>query len=146
MNDELKKNIVNKVKNKLMKSNNNMLYEDITNLRQALDLLLSEDLSFTNVTKPTPQPSPQKSQNTQQNNTQPIRQQMPENMGDSQPMISSKITDMLNKMRAMALEGVKELADNSTSEEYIFFKKVWDMCDKAQEAKKNGEQKPSNNP
>lgn len=53
--------------------------------------------------------------------------------------------DKLNQIRRIALEGVRELADDPTSEAYIMFKKIWNMCDKASESGNNKSQEGSEN-
>lgn len=137
MNKDIKNKVVNNVKNKL--KNYNKLQEDINDINSALDLLLKEDLSFVdNNQQQRPMP-PQPEQ------PQPV-QQMPEEMEPQEnSQTSPKIDNMINKMREIALDGIRELAHNSTSDAYVFFKKVWDMADKAQEAKKEASQKMPTN-
>lgn len=139
MNKDIKNKVVNNVKNKL--KNYNKLQEDINDINSALDLLLKEDLSFVDNNQQQQRPMPP----TAPEQPQPV-QQMPEEM-DAQEnnQTSPKIDTMINKMREIALDGIRELAHNSTSDAYVFFKKVWDMADKAQEAKKEASQKiPTN--
>lgn len=46
------------------------------------------------------------------------------------------------QIRKISLKAVAQLADNPTSPEYEFFKKIWNMCDKGVE---NGQNKKHNN-
>lgn len=46
-------------------------------------------------------------------------------------------TEKINQIRALALEGIQEYADDVDSEEYDFFKKIWLMCDKVCSTKDN---------
>lgn len=74
-----------------------------------------------------------------QQQQQPVKTQMPENnpTENIEPEVSEKAIKILNTIRKMALDGIRELADNPTSELYIMLKKVWDMIDKAQNPKEN---------
>lgn len=46
------------------------------------------------------------------------------------------------QIRKISLKAVAQLADNPTSPEYEFFKKIWNMCDKGAE---NGQNKNRHN-
>ena len=37
--------------------------------------------------------------------------------------------DKINQIRMLALDGIQAYADDVDSEEYVFFKKIWFMCD-----------------
>lgn len=50
----------------------------------------------------------------------------------------SSINDEITLIRQTALKAIARLADKPTSEEYIFMKKIWNMCDKAVENKDGG--------
>ena len=52
------------------------------------------------------------------------------------------IQSKINAIRKLALEGVTALAEHPTTPEYDFFKKVWNMCDKAaQDGRQEREEK-----
>ena len=51
----------------------------------------------------------------------------------------SDTTDKINQIRALALEGIQDFAENVESEEYQFYKKVWLLCDKFCESDKSSE-------
>lgn len=142
INNNNKQEIVNNVKNKLAKYSMN---KDINDIKSALDFLISESLTFTeNGANPT---NTTNTTNTTVTNTPEINNQQTNVpiTPNVTPRIGNETKTIINQMRKMALDGVRALADNPTSEEYQFFKKVWDMTDKAQEAKKDGMQKPSAN-
>lgn len=68
--------------------------------------------------------------------SQPVKTQVPEESPEqvSHP-VSEKAIQILNSIRKMALDGIRELADNPTSDEYLSLKKIWDLTDKAQNPK-----------
>ena len=47
-------------------------------------------------------------------------------------------TDVINKIRVMALQGIAKLADQPQSPQYDCLKKVWQLLDKTVEMKKEG--------
>ena len=55
-----------------------------------------------------------------------------------EPSVSSS-DERINQIRAIALEGIQEFAEDVESEQYQFFKKVWLMCDKVYESGENTE-------
>lgn len=48
--------------------------------------------------------------------------------------------DKISQIRALALEGIQDYADDVDSEEYDFFKKIWLMCDKVCSEKENNKE------
>lgn len=53
-----------------------------------------------------------------------------------EPNVSSGIQDKINQIRQICLQTISELADNPTSNEYDLMKKIWNLCDKTLEGKK----------
>ena len=43
---------------------------------------------------------------------------------------SLDFSETVNSIRETALKGVTKFANNPSSQEYDFFKKIWNMCDK----------------
>ena len=104
-------------------------------MRETIALLsLNEDL---NLTPNRPVPNRESSMDTQM--AQNAMNPNPTEAASGGIESNGKAKELINKMRAMALDGVRELADHSDSEEYQFFKKVWDMADKAQDPKRKAE-------
>lgn len=131
MDKQLKNKIVKNVQDKLM--GHNVVNENIKEINKALDLLLKEDLSFANNYESS------NNENEAENYRQkPITMPQEEK---KETVLSPNVRLMINNIRKIALEGIRELSDNSTSDEYVFFKKVWDMADKVQETKKENIQK-----
>lgn len=60
----------------------------------------------------------------------------PDDEEDSAPN-AGIVSDKISQIRAIALEGIQEYADDVDSEEYDFFKKIWLMCDKVCSGKEN---------
>lgn len=132
MDKYLKNKIIKNVQDKLME--HNTVNENIKEINKALDLLLKEDLSFAN--------------NYESSNGSAVKPEFRQNPVEPQQeqqkpevALPPNVVSMINNIRKTALEGIRELSDNSTSDEYIFFKKVWDMADKVQEHKKENTQK-----
>ena len=50
--------------------------------------------------------------------------------------INNGIQDKINQIRQICLQTISELADNPTSNEYDLMKKIWNLCDKTLEGKK----------
>lgn len=128
----LKNKILKNVQNKLMA--HSVVNESIKEINKALDFLLKEDLSFAN--------NYETSNNVNEFNEPELEKQnseMPQK--ENKVMVSPNVKNMINSIRKISLEGIRELSDNSTSDEYVFFKKVWDMADKVQELKKENVQK-----
>jgi len=62
--------------------------------------------------------------------------------------ISGKTFQIVNKMRIMCLDGLRELANNPESPEYDLLKKIWNLCDKtvgADQKNDNGNNNNGNN-
>lgn len=129
MDKSLKNKIIKNVQNKLM--GHNMVNESIKEINKALDLLLKEDLSFAD--------NYESFNNVEEHGDKPVENNVVQKNNETQ--LSPNVKTMINNIRKIALEGIRELSDNSTSDEYVFFKKVWDMADKVQEAKKENIQK-----
>ena len=53
-----------------------------------------------------------------------------EMMGAEEEMPMNQTEDKVNQIRALALEGIQDFAEQVDSEEYQFYKKVWMLCDK----------------
>lgn len=58
---------------------------------------------------------------------EPIEGEMMEPEDDMQV---GQMEDKVNQIRALALEGIQDFAEQVDSEEYQFYKKVWMLCDK----------------
>lgn len=109
-----------------------MVNESIKEINKALDLLLKEDLSFADNYESF-------NNNVEEHGDKPVENNVVQK--NNAPQLSPNVKTMINNIRKIALEGIRELSDSSTSDEYVFFKKVWDMADKVQEAKKENMQK-----
>lgn len=48
-------------------------------------------------------------------------------------------SDTISQIRALALNGIQDFAENVESEEYQFYKKVWLLCDKFCESDKSND-------
>lgn len=131
MDKQLKNKIVKNVQDKLM--GHNVVNESIKEINKALDLLLKEDLSFAN--------NYESSNNANETGTYKQKPVSIPQQEEKETVLSPNVKPMINNIRKIALEGIRELSDNSTSDEYVFFKKVWDMADKVQETKKENIQK-----
>ena len=62
--------------------------------------------------------------------------------------ISGKTFQIVNQMRIMCLDGLRELANNPESPEYDLLKKIWNLCDKtvgADQKNDNGNNNNGNN-
>ena len=91
--------------------------------------MLSEDIHLggNNMQKPIQQ------QQSASIPNKPVKTHVPEEspVKISEP-VSEKAIHILNSIRRLALDGIRELADNPTSDEYLSLKKIWDLTDKAQ--------------
>lgn len=110
--------------------------ESMNDLKKIIGMI-DEDIHLGN--NPSMQKPIQQQPSIQPQQQQPVETQMPENnpTENIEPEVSEKAIKILNTIRKMALDGIRELADNPTSELYIMLKKVWDMIDKAQNTKEN---------
>ena len=56
---------------------------------------------------------------------------------DQQPVVNAdpEVTQMINQIRQIALQGIAKLANNPTSIQYDALKKVWQIIDKTVETK-----------
>ena len=59
--------------------------------------------------------------------------------------ISGKTFQIVNKMRIMCLDGLRELANNPESPEYDLLKKIWNLCDKTVGADQKNDNGNGNN-
>lgn len=59
--------------------------------------------------------------------------------------ISGKTFQIVNKMRIMCLDGLRELANNPESPEYDLLKKIWNLCDKTVGADQKNDNGNANN-
>ena len=61
----------------------------------------------------------------------PMEEPMDGEMMDAEEeMPLGQTEDKVNQIRALALEGIQDFAEQVDSEEYQFYKKVWMLCDK----------------
>ena len=100
--DNVKKYKINQKVHERLKTHNTVK-ESINEINNALDLLLNEDLSFA---KSIDNPNIN-------NNVDRVPQQKDE-IQNNNPMPSS-VKNMINSIRKISLEGIRELSDNSTS-------------------------------
>ena len=59
--------------------------------------------------------------------------------------ISGKTFQIVNQMRIMCLDGLRELANNPESPEYDLLKKIWNLCDKTVGADQKNDSGNNNN-
>lgn len=65
---------------------------------------------------------------------------MDDEMMSQEEMPINATEDKVNQIRALALEGIQEYADDVDSPHYDFFKKIWMLCDKVcSEKEKNAD-------
>ena len=117
-----------------MSKKQNTIQSELKGINEAIDLLLKEDLNF--VQKDMRGQAPQKPQPTApvQKPTQAPTQQnanMEQEAAEEGQEISPSVKEKINQIRAIALDGIRELADNPTSKEYDVMKRIWNICDKS---------------
>lgn len=118
-----------------MSKKQNTIQSELKGINEAIDLLLKEDLNF--VQRDMQGQAPQKPQPTApvQKPTQAPTQQNAnmeqEAAAEEGQEISPSVKEKINQIRAIALDGVRELADNPTSKEYDVMKRIWNICDKS---------------
>lgn len=118
-----------------MNKKRNTIQSELKGINEAIDLLLKEDLSF--VQRDMQGQAPQKPQPTapiQQPSQAPAQQNAnmeQEAATEEGQEISPSVKEKINQIRAIALDGVRELADNPTSKEYDVMKRIWNICDKS---------------
>lgn len=67
----------------------------------------------------------------------------PESTPEPESNIAMDVDKFLDDIRKQSLKGMAQLADNPLSEQYQTLKKVWQIVDKAAEAKQ-GQEQPQN--
>ena len=117
-----------------MSKKQNTIQSELKGINEAIDLLLKEDLNF--VQRDMQGQAPQKPQPTApvQKPTQVPAQQnanMEQEAAEEGQEISPSVKEKINQIRAIALDGIRELADNPTSKEYDVMKRIWNICDKS---------------
>lgn len=117
-----------------MSKKQNTIQSELKGINEAIDLLLKEDLNF--VQRDMRGQAPQKPQPTApvQKPTQAPTQQnanMEQEAAEEGQEISPSVKEKINQIRAIALDGIRELADNPTSKEYDVMKRIWNICDKS---------------